>query len=119
MITELKLPYNAGAAIPAYRIVKPGVDDDTVVVGAAATDLLIGVSEYFDVAIGQRLDVFMGDVFKVKLGAGGIVRGQPITSDATGQGVLAATAGNRYIGFALASGVVGDVVIGLFAPGVL
>ena len=119
MITDLKRPYAAGTAISAYRFVKPGVDDDTAVVATAATDLIIGTSEHFDVASGDMFDVFLGDIGKVKLGTGGIVRGQPLTADATGQGVLATTAGNRYAGFALKSGVAGDIVPFIFQLGVL
>ncbi len=71
MITDLKRPYAAGTAISAYRFVKPGVDDDTAVVATAATDLIIGASEHFDVASGDMFDVFLGDIGKVKLGTGG------------------------------------------------
>ena len=119
MVTNTKKAFIAGAAVPAYRLVKFGADDDTALVAAAATDLIIGTSEAFDVASGDGFDVFISDIGKVKLGTGGIVRGQPITSDATGQGVLAGTAGNRYVGFALRSGVAGDIVPFIYSPGVL
>ena len=102
----------AGGAIPAGSIVKFGADDNTVVVGAAASDPLLGVVESFDVASGERCDVVTHGIAEVKL-AGTVTRGGPITSNASGAGVAAAPAAgtnNRIVGFALASGVSGDVI---------
>jgi hypothetical protein len=107
----LKKNLVAGAAIAANRFVKFGVDDNTVVVAAAATDMIVGVSEEtFDAATGERIDITKFGMQYVKLGAGGAVRGQPLTSDATGQAVVASVTGNRIGGYAEASGVAGDVI---------
>ncbi|WP_290889393.1 capsid cement protein [Arenimonas sp.] len=109
----------AGGAIPAGSLVKFGADDNTVVVSAAAADAHIGVVESFDVASGERCDVVMAGIAEVKIG-GGITRGGPVTSNASGQGVAAAPAAgtnNGVIGRALASGVSGDVIPVLVVPG--
>jgi hypothetical protein len=111
----------AGGAIPAGSIVKFGADDNTVIVSAAATDAHIGVVESFDVASGERCDVMTHGIAEVKLG-GTVTRGGPLTSNAAGLGVAAAPAAganNRLIGFALASGVSGDVIPVQLAPGSL
>lgn len=105
----------AEAAIAAYRIVKFGSTDDVVVQGAAATDSLVGVVENVAPAAGERCDVVLFGVAEVKLGAT-VIRGAPLTSDATGQAVAAVT-GNQTIGRAMASGVAGDVVEVLLSQG--
>lgn len=105
--------FNAVAAIPAYSIVKPsGVNDGEVVPAAAANDPILGVSQNVDVLQGQPVDVVLGDSANVKLG-GAVAFGDPITSDANGCGVKAApVAGQnaRLVGFALTSGVAGDII---------
>jgi hypothetical protein len=111
----------AEAAIAAFRIVKFGTTDELVVQGAAATDALIGVVEHVAPAIGERCDVVMSGIAEITLG-GTVARGGPLTSDATGRAVAAAPAAgsnNRLIGFALASGVVGDVIPVQIAQGSL
>lgn len=105
----------AEAAISAYRIVKVGAADGQVLTAAAATDLSIGVVENVAPAIGERCSVVMVGVAEITLG-GTVARGAAVTSDASGRAVTA-SAGNRRIGIALASGVVGDVVEVLLSPG--
>jgi hypothetical protein len=104
----------AEAAIAAYSIVKFGAGDDAVLAGAAATDALIGVVEHIAPAIGERCDVTMAGIAEVKLG-GTVVRGDDVTAGAAGVGVAGAST-NRAIGYALASGVIGDVIPVLLAP---
>lgn len=111
--------YLAGGAIAAHTIVKPGADDDSVVAAAANSDALIGVVESFDVASGERCDVVVAGIAEVKLG-GTVTRGDFITANASGQGLAAAPAAgvnNVVIGRALMSGVSGDVIRVLLAPG--
>lgn len=113
--------YTAEGAISANRIVKVGAADYGVLqaAGAAATEFSIGVSTEIDAASGERVDVIHSDIADLKLG-GTVARGAPVTSDATGQGVTAApSAGtnNRIVGFALVSGVVGDIIPLFIAPG--
>jgi hypothetical protein len=114
--------YNAVAAISAYHIVKPsGINDGEVVPAAAATGPLLGVSQNVDVAPGQCVDVIHDDSANTLLG-GNVAFGDPITSDNNGCGVKAAPAAGanaRIVGFALTSGVAGDVIPVLMSPGVV
>ncbi len=106
--------FTAGATITLGDIVKFGSDDDTVVPAAAATDLLIGVALH-DAANTAEVTVQMGGIADVKAG-GTVARGDLITSDAAGLGVVAA-ATNRFVGFATKSGVVNDIVPVLISVG--
>lgn len=108
----------AGGTIPAYSLVKFGADDNTVVVAAAATDAIIGVTTSLAAASGERVDVIVCGVAEVVLG-GAVTRGGFITSNASGAGVAPAPAGgtnNRIAGVALQSGVSGDVASVLVVP---
>lgn len=109
----------AGAAIPRRRIVKFGANDQQVVLGAAATDALIGITTEIDADSGERTDVILTDLAEVTYG-GNVTRGDPLTSDATGRAVVAAPAAGaraRIVGFAMVSGVSGDVGVCRIAPG--
>jgi hypothetical protein len=111
----------AEAAVPAYRFVKPGATDGSAVLAVASTDFIVGASEGIDSAIGEMCDVIVVGVVEVQLG-GPVTRGGPVTANATGQAVAAAPAAGvnaRIGGFALLSGVSGDVVPVLLAPGVI
>lgn len=113
--------YIAGAAVAAYRIVKPGTADGAVIQGAAATDSLMGVSGEVAAASGERIDINQGGMPDVEFG-GNVTRGGPVTADADGKAVAAAPgAGSnvRIIGFAVNSAVSGDIAPILFAPGVM
>lgn len=105
----------AGAAIAPFRIVRFDAIDGQVLQAAAATDLSVGVVEHVAAASGERCDVVLVGVAEITLGAA-VTRGSQLTSDATGRAVTA-IAGNRRIGIALVSGVVGDVVEVLLNPG--
>lgn len=116
--------FKAGATIAKNRIVKFGADDNHVIQGAAVSDLLFGVADFpgplTDTCVAEdSIDVVLNGVAEVKLG-GTVTRGNPLTSDATGQALAAApSAGvnNRIIGFAMASGVSGDIIGVLLNPG--
>lgn len=100
----------AGAAVAARRIVKFGSSDTAVVQAAAATDLIIGVSD-LGADSGEYCDVIVDGIALVEYG-GNVTRGQFLTSDANGKAVAAApaaTATNRIIGVAMKSGVSGDI----------
>ena len=122
MNSILEKTYVAEAAINANRIVKFGAADGGVIQAAAAADLMIGVaSKDFASVIGERTDVMRFGIAQVKLG-GAVTRGQPVTSDATGQGVVAAPGAGvnvRIIGFAETSGVIGDIIDVQIAPSVM
>ncbi|MCA0303485.1 MAG: DUF2190 family protein [Proteobacteria bacterium] len=106
----------AEGTIPAYTIVKYGATDGGWVAAAAATDLLMGVNDSVPAASGERVDIVRAGIADVLYGAT-VTRGQPLTADASGRAVPAAST-NRVIGFAEVSGVVGDVGSMLLAPGV-
>lgn len=111
--------YNAAAAVTANSIVKPGSNDYDVVLGAAASDALIGVTTEVAAASGERCDVIQEGIADLKIN-GTIARGGLVTSDASGLGVAAApSAGtnNRIIGIALISGVAGDIIPVQLSPG--
>lgn len=106
----------AGGAITAGAIVMFGADDDTVVVATAATDLLMGVALH-PAASGERVDVQLTGVAKVKSG-GSITRGGAVTSGAAGVGVAlsAASTIKSSIGTAMASASSGDLFPVLLGP---
>ena len=106
----LKKSYTAGGTITRYAIVMFGSSDDAVVVGTAATDLLIGVAMH-DAVSGERVEVQLMGITEIKLG-GTVTRGNDITSGAAGVGVALSAAATikSSIGKALASGVTGDVI---------
>lgn len=118
--TVLEKSVMAGAAITAFTIAKLGADDNTMIPGAAVGDLLIGVFQH-DALNGTEVRLMLLGITRVKIG-GTVTRGNPITSDASGQGVVAAPAAgvnNRIIGFAMASGVVGDIIPVLLSQSVM
>ncbi|CAN5610805.1 hypothetical protein BH10PSE5_BH10PSE5_01300 [soil metagenome] len=112
MIPGLTKTFTAEAAVTRRRICKFGATDSSVLMGAAATDLLMGVSDMSaDVPIGHRCEVRLSGIAEVEFG-GAVTRGQPITSDAIGRAVAAAPGAgvnNRLIGFAMVSAVLGDI----------
>ncbi len=111
--------YTAGAAIAAYSLVKPGANDDAILPAAAATDALIGVVEGVAPTSGEGCDVVLCGLAEVALG-GTVAAGDPITSNATARAVKAAPpagVNQRICGFARQSGVAGDVIEVLLAPG--
>ena len=114
----LQKTFFCGAAVAANRIVKAGADNTKVVVGAAATDKLIGVSDNIGGATGESIDVILDGIAVVKLG-GTVAMGDLVTSDGTGQGVATTAATNRYIGFAMEDGVIGDLIGVRLAPGLI
>jgi hypothetical protein len=104
--------YNAGGAITAYSIVKPGTNDYDVVLAAASSDKCIGITREFAAASGEPVDVIQDGIANLKLG-GTVTRGDLLMSDASGFGILAAASAGtnvRVIGIALISGVSGDVI---------
>ncbi len=109
--------YLGSGAIAANSIVKFGAADDTMSPAAAATDLLVGISNELglsadDVSKGNMVDIVLEEIAELKLG-GTVTRGQKLTSDASGYGVAAApVAGSNVhiIAIALRSGVAGDII---------
>lgn len=115
--------YTAGGAITPCRFIKFGSDDLTILQASAATDLVIGVSDYdregTSASTGDTVDGILSGIVAVKYG-GTITRGQLVMSDASGQAISAtATAGSnvRTAGIAMVSGVSGDIGRVLLIPG--
>ena len=119
MNPTLTKTYSAEAAVPKRRIVKHGTADGQVLLGAAVSDALMGITADIDAAINERVDVIHAGIADVEFGAT-VTRGDPITADSVGRAVTAAPAAgtnNRIIGFALISGVIGDIGKVHIAPG--
>ena len=107
----------AGAAILPFRIVKHGAADAFAIQSAAGADASFGVSDSLGAAAANDpVDIIRGGIAEVVYG-GTVTRGDPLTSDAQGRAIKAAT-GNRIVGFAEVSGVVGDRGSVFIAPGV-
>lgn len=114
----LQKTFYAGADVAANRIVKPGADNTKVIVGAAATDKVIGVSDNLGAASGETLDVILDGIALVKAG-GSISMGDLVASDGTGQAVATTTATHRYIGVAMEDAASGDLIGVRIAPGLI
>jgi hypothetical protein len=131
MTPILTKTFQTGAAVNGARIVKVGAADNLVVeaASAAATEFILGVSEYVkdgaggvvSTPTGGDIDVIMVGIAYVQLG-GTVARGAPVTAAATGVAVTAAPAAGtnaRVLGFALVSGVTGDVIPVLINQGLM
>lgn len=106
----------AGGTITKNSILMFGADDDTLVVGTAATDKLVGVAMH-DALVTERVEVMLDGVAEIKLG-GTVTRGDDVTSGAAGVGVSLSAAATikSSIGKAMASGVTGDIIPVLLGP---
>lgn len=101
--------YRAEGVIARHRLVKPGATDGSMLQAALATNLVMGVADSLGAAaIGDTVDVICGGYATVEYG-GAVTRGQPLTSDADGKAVAATVEGSRLIGYAVTSGVAGDL----------
>ncbi|KKC27435.1 capsid cement protein [Sphingomonas sp. SRS2] len=110
--------FKAGGAIGARLFIKFGSADDSVVQGAAATDLLIGVSTDISADSGEPVDVHTDGIREIIYG-GNVTRGAKLTSDASGKAITAAPAqgvNNQIGGIAMVSGVSGDIGLVKIAP---
>lgn len=117
--TTLTKNFKAEAAVARRRIVKFGAADNAVLVGAASTDKVFGISSEIDAAIGEPCDVHIGGIAEVEYG-GVVTRGDYLTSDGTGRAVAAAPgAGTNasIVGQAMVSGVLGDIGSATIFPG--
>lgn len=111
--------YTAETAVAAYRAVKHGTADTSVVQAAASTDALIGVSGPLAGDAGKRVDIIHSGTAEIEYG-GAVTRGDWLTSDVDGKAITAAPAAGvnaNVIGRAMCSGVLGDIGFCLLAPG--
>lgn len=92
-----------------YRIVKLSAAR-TVTYSSADADAAIGILQDKPAAANRAANVAgPGSVSKLKLGSGGCTFGQQLTSDASGQGVVA-SASQRVVAQALETGDEGDII---------
>jgi hypothetical protein len=110
--------FTSALAIPAYTIVKFDSSDNAVAAAAAATDKMFGITTDIASSAGGECDVIVDDIAYVIAG-GTIVRGDLLTSDASGHAVSivpGVAAAARVIGVAMVSAASGDVFNCLIAP---
>jgi hypothetical protein len=108
----------AASAIGDGVIVKTNSSKQAVI-AAAATDVLLGVTDGAVSATGDIANVRLRSAqgtLKVKLG-GTVAVNDAITSNGSGLGVTTTTAGNQILGYALEAGVSGDFIEVLPATG--
>lgn len=117
--------FTADAAVAINKIVKlvspgsasyePGAGYVEVSAAAGTANIPFGVSANAATAADQAVRVVTGGVALVKLG-GTVAPGDPIKSDASGDGVKATSAG-YVIGYALEDGVDDDIIKVWVQPG--
>jgi len=101
----------AEAVVAAYRIVRFGSADGSVVQAGAGTETYVGVSGNLGGNAGRRVDIILSGVAEVEYG-GAVTRGNFLTSDVNGRAVHANPAVGvnvNLIGIAMVSGVAGDI----------
>lgn len=111
------MAYKAEATVNPYRIVKFGTSSLFVIQGAAASDTTIAINQSPQAANANDpvLLAFTG-LGLIELG-GTVVRGDLLTSDTVGRGVVSLAAPtDRVIGVALDSGGTGAVIRVLISP---
>ena len=114
------LTFKCGAAIVKGSVVKPGADDDHVVLSAAATSKNLGIAMNDTTTAEDLVEVaFPGGGAKALLGSGGCAVGDLLTSDSAGSLVVTTTPGDRYVAMALAAGSENDLVSVLVVNGLI
>ena len=111
------IPFTAGEALAAHRIVAMGDADAKVAYPAAETGPIIGVTDR-PAELGAPVDVWVSGVVTVLYGAG-IARGALLTANADGEAIATVTATHRIAGVALRTGVAGDLGLMLISQGVV
>ena len=100
--------FNAAAALDPYRLIKFGTTQTDAALAVDGTATLLGVTDSLGAdAAGDPVDVVMGGVATVVYG-GTVALGDPLTADAQGAAIKAATAGQKIIGYAAKAGEAGD-----------
>lgn len=90
-----------------YIVAVDTANDESLILGAAATDPIIGVLQNKPKAGAAALYRFLGTT---KVIAGGtITRGDFVTSDGNGKAVTTTSSSNATVGIALVSAVAGDI----------
>lgn len=115
-IPQLITAFMAITDIEANLIVASTGADGEAKQAAAATDYLLGTSTEIGVSKDRHVSVIRSGLSNVTYG-GTIAIGDPITSDAQGRAIKAAT-GDKTIGYAEVAGVEGDIGSIYVTPGV-
>ena len=103
--------FKAEGAILPFRIVKMGAADGGVIAAVDGAAPCLGISGPMTYANGDRVDVMVSGIGKLKAG-GSITRGDYVTASTAGVGLAAAPGvgvNNDVIGEAMVSCVVNDV----------
>ena len=99
-----------------YIVAVDTSNDNSVILGAASTNPIIGVLQNKPKAGAAALVRWAGSS---KVVAGGtITRGDRVTTDSTGKAITTTTNKDVVLGIALSSAVVGDVVEVFLNPGI-
>jgi hypothetical protein len=117
VIHKLVDNYDAEVQIKKHRLVALGTSDGGITLSVGAAAPIIGVSTDIDSELGEPCDVVRAGLAKVVYGAA-VAKGAPITSDAQGRAITAAT-GNYYAGFAEIAGAANDIGSYQLEPGKL
>ncbi len=106
----------AGGTIAKNVMVKFDTAADTVIAAAAATDLVMGVSEHAAVA-GERIEVALVGIAEIKAG-GAVTQGDFVVADSAGEAVAMAAAATIKMaaGQAMATAADGDIIPVLLNP---
>lgn len=107
--------FDVSGELAPYRIVAFAATPYMVKQATGPTDALIGTTDELGKQDNGRADVVLTGLPEVQCGAE-FPAGTPLTSDANGRAV-AATAGQRIIGFALDPGAVDAIIPYLKSPG--
>lgn len=103
------LSFLAGAAVPAYSVVKPGADKSHVLVSAAASSKNKGISQNVASVAGDTVEVALpGGGGKAVLG-GSVSDGDYLSANASGA-LIVASSGDHVSAQAQQDGVSGDVI---------
>lgn len=117
--TGLEKEVSTSGTVVAFTLATPGADDNTYVQGSGVAAPLLGVFQFAPSTDQPQVRIRMDGISWVLISTA-VTRGQPLTSDANGNGVPAAPAAgvnNYIIGFAMASGVAGQLIPVRIAPG--
>lgn len=110
--------FTAGAAIGANKLVKMGSNDGEVIEAVDGAATIVGAAPDVATASGDRIDVQVAGIAKVKSG-GTITRGGFVTASTAGVGVASAPGAgvnSCVAGYAMESCASGDLFGVMIAP---
>lgn len=119
MIRVLTKSYEASSAIAAFRIAafSDAANGSKIATAASPAAPLVGTTGKVGGKAGDMVDLERLGFAPVQLG-GGVVAGDPLTSDAEGRAIKATATGQFTIGRAEQPGASGDIIDYFAIPGV-